>query len=109
MKRIFDSGKLERFERYLRNEERSEATIEKYMRDVRFFAVFAGGAEINKDVILGYKAKLLENYAVSSANSMIAALNTFLRFCGWHELCVKQFKIQRQRLCYTKLHRVSRS
>ena len=99
MKKIIDFNKLKKFEWYLRNEERSEATIEKYMRDVRFFAAFAGDAEINKEVMLEYKAKLLKNYAVSSANSMIAALNTFLRFCGWHELCVKQFKIQRQIYC----------
>lgn len=99
MKRIFDSGKLKKFENYLKNEERSEATIEKYMRDVRFFAEFAGDAEITKEVILGYKSKLRESYAVSSANSMIAALNSFFRFCGWHELCVKQFKVQRQIYC----------
>ena len=83
MKRIFDSGKLKKFENYLKNEERSESTIEKYMRDVRFFAEFAGDAEITKELILGYKSKLRESYAVSSANSMIAALNSFFRFCGW--------------------------
>ena len=99
MKRIFDSGKLKKFENYLKNEERSESTIEKYMRDVRFFAEFAGDAEITKELILGYKSKLREIYAVSSANSMIAALNSFFRFCGWHELCVKQFKVQRQIYC----------
>lgn len=99
MKRVFDFGKLRRFERYLRNEERSAATIEKYMHDVRVFAEFAGDTEISKEVILAYKAKLSENYAVSSANSMIAALNSFLRFCGWHNLCVKQFKVQRTIYC----------
>ena len=30
---------------------------------------------------------------------MIAAMNCFLRFCGWQDLCVKQFKIQRQVYC----------
>jgi site-specific recombinase XerD len=30
---------------------------------------------------------------------MIAALNSFLRFCGWHDLCIRQFKIQRQMYC----------
>ena len=92
MKRILDTKKMQEFEFYLRNEERSAATIEKYMRDVSFFATFVCDAEIDKQKVLDYKSKLGEIYAVASANSMIAAMNCFLRFCGWHDLCVKQFK-----------------
>lgn len=99
MKRILDPKQMQEFEFYLRNEERSVATIEKYMRDVRFFASFVCDAEIDKQKVLDYKGKLCETYAVSSANSMIAAMNCFLRFCGWHDLCVKQFKMQRQVYC----------
>ena len=99
MKRILDPKQMQEFEFYLRNEERSVATIEKYMRDVRFFASFVCDAEIDKQKVLDYKGKLGETYAVSSANSMIAAMNCFLRFCGWHDLCVKQFKMQRQVDC----------
>ena len=99
MKRILDPKQMQEFEFYLRNEERSVATIEKYMRDVRFFASFVCDAEIDKQKVLDYKGKLGETYAVSSANSMIAAMNCFLRFCGWHDLCVKQFKMQRQVYC----------
>lgn len=90
---------IRRFEQYLRREERSRATIEKYLRDVRFFASFAGDAELTKERILDYKAKLGRAYAVASANSMLAALNCFLRFVGWQALCVKQFKVQREAFC----------
>ena len=99
MKRILDPKKMQEFEFHLRNEERSAATIEKYMRDVRFFASFVCDAEIDKQMVLDYKSKLGESYAVASANSMIAAMNCFLRFCGWHDLCVKQFKMQREVYC----------
>ena len=99
MKRFLDQKKMQKFEVYLRNEERSAATIEKYMRDVRFFAAFVDEAEIEKQTVLDYKSKLGEKYAVASANSMIAAMNCFLRFCGWHDLCVKQFKMQREAYC----------
>ena len=99
MKRILDPKKMLEFEFHLRNEERSAATIEKYMRDVRFFASFVCDAEIDKQMVLDYKSKLGESYAVASANSMIAAMNCFLRFCGWHDLCVKQFKMQREVYC----------
>ncbi len=98
-KRIIEITKMKEFETHLRDEERSAATIEKYMRDVRFFASFIREEEIDKQKVLDYKSKLGEEYAVSSANSMIAAMNCFLRFCGWHDLCVKQFKMQRQVYC----------
>ena len=42
---------------------------------------------------------LEENYKIRSANSILAALNAFLRFAGWHDLCVKQFKIQKEAFC----------
>ena len=90
---------LQEFELYLRNEERSKATIEKYMRDVRCFVGFIGSTEVSKQSVMDYKNKLGSSYAVASANSMIAALNSFLRFCGWHDLCVKQFRVQRQAYC----------
>ena len=99
MKRIITSKKIKDFEIYLRNEERSKATIEKYMRDVRYFTSFVGDAEIDKKRVLDYKSSLSDGYAVTSANSMLAALNCFLRFCGWHDLCVKRFKIQREVYC----------
>ena len=91
--------KIIEFELYLKNEEKSIATIEKYIRDVKCFAKFADNSDISKQTVLEYKKKLGESYAAASANSMIAALNSFLRFCGWHDLCVKQFKIQREVYC----------
>ena len=98
-KRTLQAEKAREFELYLREEERSAATIEKYMRDVRLFASFAGEDDIKKQTVLEYKSKLGESYAVASANSMLAALNCFFRFCGWHDLCVKQFKVQRSAFC----------
>ena len=98
-KRILEATKLQAFEAHLREEERSEATVGKYLHDVRCFAVFVGDREIDKQSVMEYKARLGDIYAVSSANSMLAALNSFLRFCGWQDLCVKRFKMQRQTYC----------
>ena len=47
-------------------------------------------------MVIAYKAALLGRYAVTSANSMLASLNAFFRFAGRVELCVRQFKVQRQ-------------
>ena len=94
-----ERSKLAEFETELKNNEKSAATVEKYVRDVRFFLSFAEGREIDKKILLEYKAELGKNYAVASANSMLAAVNSFLRFLGRAELCVKQFRVQRQAFC----------
>ena len=97
--RVLDKAVMADFESYLRGEEKSRATIEKYMHDVGVFAAFAGKQQIKKELVLAYKNGLKEGYAVSSANSMLAALNTFFRFCGWQELCVRRFRVQREAYC----------
>ena len=84
------------FAEHLRLEEKSSATIEKYTRDVRAFERYLHQGEINKQRVLDYKNGLLEQYTVTSANSMLAAINAFFRFCGWNELIIKQFKVQKQ-------------
>lgn len=99
MKKEAYREQVKAFEGYLRNEEKSEATVEKYLRDVRAFLSFVGEREWNKQHTLEYKEHLGRDYAVTGANSMIAALNSFLRFCGRQELCVRQFRVQRQAYC----------
>ena len=96
MKKFLTPEKMQEFERYLRREERSEATVEKYMRDVRAFSSFVGKSTVDKQDVLAYKHSLLDRYTVASANSMIAAMNCFLRFVGCHDVCVKQFKMQKE-------------
>lgn len=90
---------LNAFETMLKEDEKSKHTIEKYMRDVRCFQCFAEERSIDKALTIEYKAFLEKEYATASANSMIAALNSFLRFIGWDECCIKQFKVQKKTYC----------
>lgn len=83
----------------MRMREKSVATIQKYLRDVEYFGRYIGGNTVNKDTVMKYKNELAEKYNLSSANSMLAALNSFLRFVGWSDCCVKQFKIQKNAFC----------
>lgn len=84
------------FERHLQREEKSAATIEKYLRDIRCFCDFLADRPISKEATIAYKEYLTAQYAPASVNSMLAALNCFLRFIGRTDSCVKQLKIQRQ-------------
>lgn len=99
MERTIKDSMFQEFENYLQENERSKATIQKYLYDIRFFAQCAGGNEINKEFVLGYKTELIRKYAVSSANSMIASLNTFFKFLDWNDLCIRQFKVQKEVFC----------
>lgn len=94
-----ETHRLTEFMIYLKEEERSPATIEKYIRDVRHFFSFAEKREISKALTIEYKEQLRRDYAVTSANSMIASLNSYLRFIGLNLCCIRQFKIQRQAYC----------
>lgn len=87
------------YEEYLKQEEKSRATLEKYLRDIRCFFAFLQGREISKKETISYKDHLTENYEPTSANSMLVALNGFLRFIGLEKCCVKLLKIQRQIFC----------
>ena len=99
MERIITNSMIGDFESYLRSDEKSDNTIEKYLRDVRAFCMFAEARKISKVVVMEFKASLVENYEVTSANSMIAAVNAFLRFIGWVDCCIKQFKVQKKAFC----------
>ena len=98
--RTITNSLLKKFREHLILEERSDATIEKYCRDVSVFAVFADGAEITKELAIAYKTKLKDDgYAVRSINSMLASINSLFSFLGWHDLKVKTIKIQQQIFC----------
>ena len=87
---------IERYKRYLFEEEKSSATIEKYIRDVTSFAKWANDCDITKMAVLEYKEHLSQGYAPASVNSVLSSLNSFFDYNEWHGLKVKMLKIQRQ-------------
>ena len=95
----FTRAMIEKFSQHLYENEKSAATIEKYVRDVSKFYDFMQKRSFEKSSVLDYKAYLEKNYATTSANSMLASLNSFLRFIGADECTVKQFKIQKNPYC----------
>jgi site-specific recombinase XerD len=98
--KFLTSNQIAAFAAYLKSEEKSENTIEKYIRDVRAFTTYMGNAEITKEAVIAYKNKLLsEGYAVRSINSMVASINSLFAFLGWEDLKVKSFKLQQKIYC----------
>ncbi len=87
------------FEEHLILEERSKTTVEKYIRDVKAFAVYTQGGAVTKETVIAYKKHIQETYAVRSVNSMLASINSLFSFLGWHDLRVKSLKLQQQVFC----------
>lgn len=87
---------VNRFKVYLCEEEKSDNTIEKYMRDIRFFREWVGNKGIDKSIVLEYKKELCDKYAPKSVNSILSSLNALFMYMNWYELKVKTLKIQRQ-------------
>ena len=88
---------IEKFKMYLMTEEKSEATVEKYVRDVTAFLSYCGEQTISKQLVIDYKQKLISNgYAVRSINSMLASLNSFFDFSEHSDCKVKSLKLQKE-------------
>ena len=91
----FGHGAIQSYLEYLREEERSELTIQKYHRDILRFSRFAGDNP-GKSMLLAWKAHLEQaNYAPQTINSMLAAVNSFFDFLGQGSQRVKPLKCQR--------------
>ncbi len=94
--RIITEKSIEKYRDHLICEEKSEATITKYIHDVADFSAWLAQRELIKSEVLEYKAMLVERYAPASVNAAISSLNGFFYFMEWYELRVKSIKVQRQ-------------
>lgn len=96
--RVITAKMIAEFKEHLILEERSVATIQKYIRDIKAFAKYAEGP-VTRETVIAYKKHLQEHYAVRSVNSMLASINSLFVFLGWHGLKVKTLKLQQQVYC----------
>ncbi len=92
---------LEGFGRYLVNRERSSGTIDKYLRDVNHLASWTTSreeaCELTKESAGQWKNALLESgRAIATVNSMLAAANSFFKYMGWDDCCLKAVKLQKK-------------
>ncbi len=88
---------ISKYRLYLMEMEKSTATIEKYLRDIRKFSSWLGAdRKVTKERVIKYKHALADCYKASSVNSMLVALNMYFHYLGWEECCVRGLKCQQQ-------------
>ncbi len=86
---------MKKFEKHLAEQEKSNATVEKYARDVKKLYDFIGNAEVTKPGVIEFKKMLVEKYAPASVNSIIAAVNGFFTFCDCPQFKIKPVRLQK--------------
>lgn len=96
-KTVLDMNIMGKYRKYLFGEERSEATIEKYMRDIQHFYEYLPEQKIiTKENLIAYKQSLSDTYKVTSINSMLVSINGLLSFMNLDTLKLKLHKVQRK-------------
>lgn len=97
MKRYLGSEQLEQYRNYLQQEEHSEGTIDKYLRDIRQFMSWLHGEPIDRSQVSAWKNALFhQRLAPATINSKLAALNGLFRMLGWHDCHSSYLKVQRR-------------
>ncbi|MCR0567383.1 site-specific integrase [[Clostridium] innocuum] len=96
-KAVLDMNIMGKYRKYLYGEERSEATISKYMRDIKhFYEYLPENKIITKENLIAYKQSLSDAYKVTSINSMLVSINGLLSFMKLDTLKLKLHKVQRK-------------
>ena len=95
--RIITARQLRAFQQHLEREERSAATVEKYLREARRFSAWLDGGAVSKASAARWKEHLLQaGYCPGTVNGKLTALDRLLAFLGWEDCRVKHLKLQRR-------------
>lgn len=86
-----ETKKSEAFKLYLMDLERSDNTIDSYMRSIAIF--FEKYKEVNKTNMLDFKKWQLEKWKPKTAHTRVVAMNQYCIFINHPEYCVKGIKI----------------
>ena len=78
---ILTAEQITAYVQFLRTEERSSATVEKYSRDIFAFAARLGDRPVTKENVAGWKMRLQEDsFSPATVNAKLSAVNGLLRF-----------------------------
>lgn len=85
---------VEKFKKYLRNNNLSENTISSYEKTISMY--FSMYDEFTKKNLLGFKGYLLENYKPKTVNLRIQGINKYLEFIKKEKLRLLPIKLQQK-------------
>ena len=98
MQEVIDSKNLDDFLRYLLEEGKSKNTVKKYLCDVKQFIDFmkqCDRTDYDVELLGEYRRYLEVSYQISSANSKISAINSYLKSRNYPGQGMKYFRVQK--------------
>lgn len=101
-KRSLTPKQIDSYAYNLRDQERAENTVKQYTNHLLAFSLWLDKRLLTKQELIQWKHQLSEKYAATTVNTMLAAVNGFLRFMGWSDIVVKSLKIQKALFCDEK-------
>ncbi len=93
---ILSDKTIKNYIRYLHEQERSVSTIKSYQRELLSLQLFLDDSPLTKDKLLSYKTMITSQYAPTTCNVSIAAINNLLKYMCRPDLTLKPLKIQKQ-------------
>ncbi|MCD8365831.1 MAG: tyrosine-type recombinase/integrase [Clostridiales bacterium] len=96
---IITEKTITEFAQKLREEEREEATIEKYSRILRKLGEWLDGRTVTRQRLMEYRDELLKTRSAGTVNGAVSAINTWLKLAGMGEWRIKLLKVQRRAFC----------
>lgn len=91
-----DGCNLQGFKDELYHNEKSRATIDKYVRSVECLSEFLNGRGISKELLISYREELLKKYKAQTVNGALSAINAYLDYCRMPGMKIRLLKVQRQ-------------
>lgn len=85
-----------RFKEYLLENEKSAATVKKYLHEIRKLSEFLAGCKLDKLLLLKYRDQLRVKNKARTVNVKNSAINAYLEFIGMNECKLKYLKVQRR-------------
>lgn len=83
----------------LLEQERCAQTAKKYRRDLIRLMGFSPDGVLTKSLLVQWKETLILRYAPATVNTILAAVNGFLKYIGAFQLQLKPLRIQRSLFC----------
>lgn len=89
-------ARIGEFREYLYYNEKSTATIQKYIGSIEKFTEYLNGQELTKERLLEYREWMERQYSPQTVNVEISAINAWLKFCKMDSLGLKMLRVQRE-------------
>jgi site-specific recombinase XerD len=88
--------RIEKYRKYLTEQEKSEATIEKYVHEIKELLDYMGNRLLSRDLLIEYRELLDGKYLPQTVNGKLNAVNSYLKFVNKSKLCLHLKRIQRK-------------